>query len=332
MPATVDITVPETAAAAVRVFDSATLVADDVVATLARDGACVLRGLFDAAALDEVDGAVERWLARPAVAGVPGYAKVDAPKKLLSPTLLGGAVYDLLVDERVIDIVEQYMSSECILAEANLKYDAPVNYQYFAAHADFAVGWRKKTGSEPLTAAQLALPVGVGGAVYLHETHEGAFSYALRTHTLGAPHGQDLDSYPHDERRAILEHWTRIDGQRGDLVLFDDRGFHGPDQPSRSERTVILLDYYRVETFGRKQVAPFPIWSTDIGRLTPRQLRVLGAGADTWSTPHDYMQTRFRRSAAYGLVTGIIENAYLLRHFKAKLKSRLGRGTAPTSE
>lgn len=316
------------------IFDSSSsaIAPDRVVTTLARDGVCVLRNMFTAAALDEVDTAVSKWFAQPAVAGVPGYAKVDAPKKLLAPTLLGGSVYDLLVDERVIDIVEQYMKSECVLAEANLKYDAPVNYEYFAAHADFAVGWQKKADSPPLTAAQLELPVGVGGAIYLHDTHQGAFSYALGTHTLGAPHGQDLNAYPEAERRAILDRWTRIDGQRGDLVLFDDRGFHGPDQPSSHERTVILLDYYRVETFGHKQVSPFPIWSTDIGRLSSRQLRVLGAGADTWSTPHEYMLSRFRRNAAYGLVTGIIENAYLLRHLKAKLKNRLRRSSAPTSE
>lgn len=292
---------------------------------LARDGVVVLRNMFGAPTLDEVDVAVTRWFAHPAIAGVPGYAKIDAPKKLLSPTLLGGAVYDLLLDERILDAVEAYMKSECVLAEANLKYDAPVDYLYFAAHADFAEGWRKKADSPPLTKEQMQFPVGVGGAIYLHETHEGAFSYALGTHTMGAPFGQDLPGYPPAERAKILETWTRIDGQRGDFVLFDDRGFHGPDQPSRVSRTVILVDYYRVETFGRKQVAPLPIWSTDIGRLNERQLRVLGAGAETWSTPHDYLLTRFRNNRAYRLATAIVENAYLLRHWKAKLKSRLRR-------
>lgn len=305
---------------------------DLVVAALARDGACVLRNMFSPATLDEIDAAVVKWFAYPAIAGVPGYAKIDAPKKMLSPTLLGGAVYDLLVDERILDAVERYMDSECVLAEANLKYDAPVDYLYFAAHADFSEGWRKKADSPPLTREQLRLPVGVGGAIYLHETHEGAFSYALGTHTMGAPHGQNLADYPPADRAAILERWTRIDGQRGDFVLFDDRGFHGPDQPSRTERTVILVDYYRVATFGRRQVAPLPIWSTDIGRLNARQLRVLGAGAEVWSTPHDYLLTRFRRNRAYRIATSIVENAYLLRHWKAKLKSRLHRNAGGIGE
>ena len=119
---------------------------------------------------------------------------------------------------------------------------------------------------------------------------------------------------------------------QGDFVLFDDRGFHGPDQPSRTERTVILVDYYRVATFGRRQVAPLPIWSTDIGRLNARQLRVLGAGAEVWSTPHDYLLTRFRRNRAYRIATSIVENAYLLRHWKAKLKSRLHRNAGGIGE
>jgi len=300
--------------------------ANAVAAALGADGAVVIRGLFSPASFAEVVRRAEEWLAAPAIAGVPGYAKVDAPKRLLNPCLLGGPVYELLVDERVIDAVEAYMGSECVLAETTLKRDAGVGYVYFPLHADFAVGWAKSAdATERLTLEQLREPIGVGGAIYLHDTSEGAFSYCVGSHRLLAPHGQDLARYPKAEREAILGTLLRIDGRAGDLVLFDDRGFHGPAQPSWSERTVILLDYYRVATFGRIQVSPMPIWSSDLASLSRRQLQVLGAGATSWVSPMTYTATRFRRSSGYGIARAIIENSYLWAHAKAKLKALLGR-------
>ncbi|MSP67510.1 MAG: hypothetical protein EXQ96_05345 [Alphaproteobacteria bacterium] len=297
-----------------------------VGAALAADGVVLLRNLFAQATVAEVVRRAEEWLALPAVAGVPGYAKVDAPKRLLNPCLLGGPALDLLADERVIDAIEAHMGSECVLAETTLKRDAGVGYVYFPLHSDFAVGWAKSAdATDRLTLAQLREPVGVGGVIYLHDTTEGGFCYCIGSHKLLSPHGQDLTRYPAAERAAIEATLVRLDGRAGDLVLFDDRGFHGPDQPSRVERTVILLDYYRVATFGRVQVSPLPLWSTDLARLTPRQLAVLGVGADFWVSPMAYTATRFRRSAAYGLTRLIIENSYLLNHAKAKLKALIGR-------
>ena len=66
-----------------------------------------------------------------------------------------------------------------------------------------------------------------------------------------SPHGQKSASYPADMRKSILSKRVRCDGIRGDMVLFNDQGFHGPDHPSRSERLTILLDYLRVKTFGQ---------------------------------------------------------------------------------
>lgn len=295
-----------------------------VLDCLAGRGFVVLRNMFPAASLDHTVEAAAEFAHAPAIAGVPGYSKVDHPKKLFNPLLLGGKVIDILLNEEVIALIESYMDSECILVETNVKVDEAVDYTYFPLHADFSVGWRKSAKSAfSLTAEQLDEPVGVGGAVYLHDTTEGAFCYCEGSHKLKAPRGPNLDDYPADERQEIASRRVRVDGRRGDLVLFDDRGFHGPDQPSRARRTVILLDYYRVETFGRVQVSPMPVWSSDIGRLSPTQLRVLGAGADYMVSPMDYTGTRFKNNPLYPLVAKIIENAYLWQHFKQRLKARI---------
>nr|AIE97705.1 hypothetical protein [uncultured marine thaumarchaeote KM3_02_B09] len=293
-------------------------------------GFVILRNLFPEHIVQETVQSAKIWLAQPAVAGAAGYWKVDHPKKILNSFILGGGVVELLLNELVLDIVDSLMEGECVLAETNLKLDRPTKYSYFPLHSDFAAGWSKgpNTGFT-LTKSDMQHVLGVGGAIYLHDTTEGAFSYCDGTHRLGSPHGQNLSAYPEQERDQILAKCVRCDGKKGDLVLFDDRGFHGPAQPSSHERLVIIVDYYRVSTFGRSQVSPMPIWSSDIARLSPRQLRAAGAGATYMIRPEDYSFTRFKRSRMYSLVIWLIEYAFILNHLKAELRSwikkRVGR-------
>lgn len=297
-----------------------------VCASIEEIGVAVVRGLFDSAVVDAAAERIRRHAEHPAIAGVPGYAKVDHPKRLFSPYEVGGPLVDMILDERVIDIVETRMASECVLAETNVKIDEGVGYNYFPLHADFSPGWRKSASSDfVLSAEALQDPVGIGGAIYLHDTAEGAFSYCTGTHRLMGARGPDLGDYPAEERADILRRKVRVEGRAGDLVLFDDRGFHGPDQPSRAQRTVILVDYYRVETLGRTIVSPAAVWTDDLARLNERQLRVMGVGATAMVDPYASMRTRFKRNAMYGVANFLIENAYLWSHAKNKMKALLGR-------
>jgi hypothetical protein len=297
-----------------------------IVDCMLKRGFCILRGLFTDDLLDKISDRTDIYLSAPSIAGAPGYWKVDHPKKLVNPFVLGGPALDLLLDERVIDIIEQSMASECILAETILKVDKASSYSYFPLHSDFAVGWAKSDKvPRKLNADDLRQIVGIGGAVYFHDTSDGAFCYCDATHQFMSPHGQQLTQYSSQEQQAILSRKVRCDGRKGDLVLFDDRGFHGPDQPSRADRTVILLDYFRVETIGRLQVSPMPIWSSDIGKLSDKQLRVAGVGADFMVDPSEYAHTRFRRNSFYKLIAWAVTKSYLFDHFKNLIKALLGR-------
>ena len=57
-----------------------------------------------------------------------------------------------------------------------------------------------------------------------------------------SPYGQKLKPYPKELKNKILENMYKCKGLAGDLVLFDDRGFHGPDQPSLKDRKVIISE------------------------------------------------------------------------------------------
>lgn len=297
-----------------------------IVACLQERGFCILRNLFAAEVIDAVNERADRYLAKPAIAGAPGYWQVDHPKKLVHPFTLGGPTLNLLLDDRVIDIVEEVMDSECILAECMLKLDKGVGYTYFPMHSDFSVGWAKSPAvSNGLTLAQLKKVVGVGAAIYLGDTSTGAFSYCDGTHHLLSPNGQNLSAYSDAARDLILARKVRCDGLKGDLVIFDDRGFHGPDQPSDTERLVILLDYFHVGELGRMQVSPMPIWSSDIAQLSEKQLRVAGVGADFMVPPSEYAHTRFQHNPWYRPIAWLVSRAYSWQHLKFVIKRLLGR-------
>lgn len=306
-----------------------------VINTLRERGVCKLQNLFPPGLLNEISARLNHYYKRPAIAGVAGYYKVDFPKKLLPPGLIGPAVYPVLLNPLVISIIEKLMDSECVLAEAFFKYDRGVNVEYFPLHTDFYAGWKKSPASDlELSVDDMRQVLGIGAAVYMEDCEEGgAFCFCEGTH-LWAKKGQNLWRYSPEEQKQILETKVRCDGKKGDMVLFDDRGFHGPDHPTTKDRSVLLLDYYRVKTFGFKQIAPLLIRTSDIdlNQYNAKQLRVLGLGAEPMVEFDEYTHTRFKKAPLYPLVSYLVENSYRFDFFKNKLKkflrSKLRRGAS----
>lgn len=292
--------------------------------SLGEYGYAILRGLFPEETVASAYKRVQQLASTPAVAGVPGYYKVDHPKKFIEPFLSGRVFYDLILDERVIEAIETHMGGDCVLGEGLIKIDQPSDYVYFDLHSDFAEGWRKNPQDENgLSAADMQKPIGIGGMLYFHDTASGAFSYCEGTHKLASPHGQNLATYPEEARREILSKLTRLDGKAGDFAIFDDRGFHGPDQPSTAMRTVLLLDYYSVDVFGYTQVSPVPVLTGYLKGLSDRQKRVLGLASDFMVDPDDRHTARFRSNRWYPMVRRIVDNAWLDSHLRQRVRKLL---------
>ena len=151
-----------------------------------------------------------------------------------------------------------------------------------------------------------------------------------------APHGQNLDSYDPKQQARILATRRRFDGKKGDIVIFDDRGFHGPDQPSPKKRLVMLLDWMRNESWGGPvQAAAFRVLTSDLGRLSPKQLRVLGVGATPLGPRETYHLHSFGRQKTFGrqkigrwahdISCWLIDHAFVATHLKRTVRARLGR-------
>lgn len=301
---------------------------NQICGALRETGVVVLRNLFDVADLDFLIDNASKRLGSPNIAGAMGYYKVDHPKRGLDPFQIGGGAVRICLDERLIELVEGYMESECILSEAHIKFDRSTSYIYFPIHSDYAAGTKRHARSDvSVTAAMMEAPLGVGAALYMHDCSEGAFCYSFQSHKLGSPHGQNLVDYPDKLRELVLSKTRRIDGMRGDLVLFDDRGFHGPAQPSKADRTVLLLDWINVNVWGAPyQVHPFSVLTTDFGKLSEKQRLVAGIDAIPLAPLEDYhFYQRFKNSKpfAFRMASFIINNAFLLDHLRKVVRTRI---------
>ena len=296
------------------------------IAYLHEHGFIVLRNLFAPETLDYVIRRTGEVLAMPSIAGSFGYYRKDYHKRLFEPLLFGGPTVDLIVNGEALGLIEDYLDGECVLAELYLKYDRGTNEVYFDLHADFWVGFSNHDrDSVTLTSSDMANPLGVGALIYLHDTTEGAFCFCEKSHTLGAKHGSDPANYPSDERKAIVDARVRVDGKCGDLVLFDDRGFHGPEQPTKVNRTVLVFDFYKVGVFGHDTKVPVPLFLNDVAHLDPHQLRVLGLGAGTMIPYEKFHIRQFNKSPAYPYIKLMLDASFALQHGLRRWRGRAGR-------
>ena len=295
-----------------------------IVSCLEKKGVVIIRNLFDNCKIRLINQDWNVYFKHPSISGSVGYSQTSQKKLVNSAFLLGKNVLDVALNLNIIKSIESYMKSECTLAEANAILDKASSYEYFPVHSDFAVGWKKsKEMKKPLSLSQMKKPVGVGAILYLHNTEHGCFKYSLGSHKLLSPFGQRLKPYPKDLKSKILNNMHKCKGLAGDLVLFDDRGFHGPDQPSSKDRKVIILDYTRDKTFGSIIVEPHKVKITDLSELSKKQLRVLGMNANPIVKSEDYVFTRYKKNFFFPILSWIIQNSYIKQHIKNLIKHNL---------
>lgn len=296
---------------------------------LKNSGFVVVKNIFEDSLMNRVNTLVEQVLQKPSINGSFGYYQKDYAKSFYDPFLIGEDCFDLILNMSVIQLVKSYLEGEFVLAEANLKHDFGVNDVYFPLHADFSPGWSLKSDifgkKVELTPDCLINPIAVGGLIYLHKTDEGAFCYSVGSHVMGAPKGTSVKNYSKEKQLEIEKNLVRITGECGDLVLFDDRGFHGPHQPTNSSRKVLLFDYYKLQSFNGKTKTQLPVLANELGRLNEEQLKVLGLGLKPMIPFREYHTRSFSKSKDFGLVQRLSSSLFNFKKYKKKLKSFIRR-------
>jgi hypothetical protein len=274
-------------------------------------GVVVLRGLLSNASLDALTAKANRILARPALGGSIGYYRKDPNKKLFDCFLLGPEAIAALTNKKLVSLLDHFFGLDVVMTGGFLKHDLGNNRSYFPYHSHTGMDLDKKEGQIFST----------GVMVYLHDTEVGAFCYSPGTHKLNSPHGADPYSYAEPLKSQILDGMRRIAGKRGDFVIFDGRGFHGPEQPVTIPRTVLLTAYSPIAYCRDGAIKNGqPVCITDLTGLDAQQLRVLGVGMKAAQSYEKFHAYGFNRTRGYRLLTLALDAWWLFAAFIDRAK------------
>lgn len=248
------------------------------ITELESNGVVVLRGLVSNEQLDVINKQTSQVLSKPSVLGSVGFYQKDPYKIIYDGFLMGKEVVNLISNEKLLDLIENYIGDRVILNEIFLKYDLGTNMTYFPYH--------RHTGID--VEGPVDVPFGCGTMVYLHETNDGAFCYSLNSHKLSFNRGDIASLADHEKKDKLYANLHKIVGKAGDVVLFDERGFHGPEQPTKAERKVLLFGYQsRLATSNRARTG-IPVIISDLEDLNQRQLESIGIGGGARSSYGNY--------------------------------------------
>jgi hypothetical protein len=279
-------------------------------------GVVVLRGLESEKTLDIINNKVKSVLSNPALLGSIGYYQKDPYKKMYDGFLLGKEVVNFVANENLLDVIEGYINEKVILNEIFLKYDLGSNLTYFPYH--------RHTGTD--VEGSIDKPFGCGGMIYLHDTNDGAFCYSYYSHKLPISRGAESLISKHNKKGELIQNLHKIIGMKGDLVLFDERGFHGPEQPCSISRKVLLFGYQSKLSTSNRSRSGTPIVISDMISLNKRQLEAIGLGGGTRKSFNEYhIRKSVLKTKNYKLFTSIITRILSIQLSFTKLKNLLKR-------
>ncbi|MEZ5813646.1 MAG: phytanoyl-CoA dioxygenase family protein [Alphaproteobacteria bacterium] len=281
---------------------------------LKENGITCLRGFPDADMLETLITKTNEMLKSPSVYGSQGYYQKDRHKKIYEAFLLGEETLSILLDDRILDIVEGYLGSKILIQEMIVKNDLGGNELYFPMHAH--------TGSYRTVKNQG--PFSVGIMLYTHDTEQGAFCFSPGTHSWNFPHGSDPYKYPEDMQKKIFDGMRLIAGKKGDIVLFDHRGFHGPQQPVTAPRTVFLGGFHNASDHGNKTKCPVAVYTTDLRVLNARQQEVLGIYSDGAIIPKEKLHyNTFQKDNpfAYKTADNVVKGYFKAQSVKGRVRN-----------
>jgi len=247
-------------------------------------GLCVLRGVESDEILNIINKKVSSVLENPSILGSVGYYQKDPFKILYDGFLLGKEVVNLISNKYLINIIEEYIEDEIILNEIFLKYDLGTDLVYFPYH--------RHTGTDVEGAVDK--PFGCGSMVYLHDTNEGAFCYSIYSHKYPIHKGAESLISKHSDKKKLEENLHKVVGKKGDIVIFDERGFHGPEQPTKTSRKVLLFGYQSKKSTLNRSRTSIPVLISDLKDLNQKQLSSIGYGG---GTRKEYNEYHIRKSA-----------------------------------
>ena len=164
--------------------------------------------------------------------------------------------------------------------------------------------------------------LGLGCIIYLKDcdTASGNFMYALGSHKSIFLKGGAIKNYSKKEKDNIYSQMVNLDGKKGDIIIFDDRGWHGPNQPAKKNRTVVELDFTNPSYLGRWQAIDLQLPISMLTDLEEKELRILGKNSKILYDKYNYKISTFNRNPLFKIQEWLIKYAYITEHYKKIIK------------
>jgi len=277
---------------------------------LKNEGIVQIRGLLNVKNIENINTKLKNIFNRPAIGGSIGYTQKDPHKKVYDALLLGQETVDIVLNNKLIMIAKKRFSGSPILSHAYIKKNLGFNDFFFPYHSH--------TGSD----RDVILPgtYGLAMIAYLHNTDNGCFLYSPGTHKLKSPHGGNPYIYPDKIKKEIFDKKVRMIGEAGDVIIFDEAGFHGPENPCKEDRTTIMFEYQRSEDFGNKVRHPAPCLPHTLGSLNEDQLKTLGVGCDKRNEYEDFHLRSYDKNKKFFIMQNTFKFGFKIELLVFKIK------------
>lgn len=279
---------------------------DDCIKNLNDDGVAVLRNALNLEDINLINKKIQYILKNPSIAGSVGYSMKDPFKKTYDAFLIDKIVPSLVSNVIVLKLIKEYLKDDIIISEAFLKHDIGDNFEYFPYH--------RHTGQNNINKF-----FGCGIIIYLHDTDNGAFCYSIGSQK------KNLDNEPEHifkskNKDDYIKNLRRINGKKGDIVIFDESGYHGPEQPTNSARTVIISGFRSKNIFQNKTKTEIPILNSSYNILNDNQKEALGMKSFSKIEYSDYHLRKVINKKIFSSTVNFHKFQFYILKFLIKLK------------
>ena len=254
--------------------DKSFLNIEDSINGLKEDGVAVIKNQINKNELNLINEKVRNILKYPSILGNVGFSMKDPFQKTYDAFLLDKIVPNVISNKNILKIIKNYLRDEIVISEVFLKHDFGDNLTYFPYHRHTGHNGQNKL-------------FGCGLILYLHDTEEGAFCYSIGSHK------ENLDDEPEKlyfskNKDRFFKNLRRINAKMGDILIFDESGFHGPEQPTQKYRSVIISGYRSKKIFNNQTKTEIPFLNTSFKLLDEEQKSALGLNNDASGVYSDY--------------------------------------------
>jgi ectoine hydroxylase-related dioxygenase (phytanoyl-CoA dioxygenase family) len=254
-----------------------------LAAQLKEKGYLALEGFFDKEIVNSLYEASLTRLSRQSYNGTVGYMQTPLQRFCQYPFTLHRGVFDILLDERMVSIAENFAGGPVFIQDQRL-------YQTFPG---YQMPWHVDNKESQLDGSEKVMDIkGIIFLVYLHDVKPGGggFQIVKGSHKWASKENREMwDDEIHKYEDDII---TFDNKPAGTLVMFDYRNIHRAEPfYEGKERTAIFGSYVHE---GQSAGEPIVLDTRFLKDLTEKQMRLLKFGIDptakNWPIPDDLPQ------------------------------------------